>query len=57
MSEEEAINALANLQKDDEERAHHQADDVLIAVLKANGLDSVAQAWEDAKCRIGFWYA
>ena len=66
MTREEAIEKLNNLEHSslawdegpiDKERAHGDADEILLAVLRHIGFDDVAQAWCVAERRIGFWYA
>lgn len=56
MTPEQAIEQLKNLSESDPEEAHQEADSILLEVLKSNGLEGVANAFADAKSRIGFWY-
>jgi hypothetical protein len=57
MTSEEAIEKLDALTTVDPERSHCEADDILLAVLEANGLGDVSKAWQAAAERTGFWYA
>ncbi len=58
MTEDEAIQKLDAIEGGDQENAHGEADDVLLAFLKANGFMRLAQAWHDVDDRCGgFWYA
>jgi hypothetical protein len=41
----------------DEEAAHGTADDLLIEFLREIGYEDVADAYEAARDRVGFWYA
>ena len=41
----------------DSEQLHFEADGILLAALREAGRGDVADAWERAKTRIGFWYA
>ena len=56
MNSVEAINKLNALDGDDQESAHVFADEILVAWAKANFGGQVADAYEAAKKRIGFWY-
>lgn len=57
MTREEAIHDLRNLDDWDQEIAHGYADDILLHLLESFGESEVAQAYRDARERIGFWYA
>lgn len=58
MKREDAIAELNAMNEGgDNEIAHGRADDILISVLKAEGLSDLAAAWERAANRVGFWYA
>ena len=57
MTETEAINELHLLQEGDPESAHGRADGILIEFLESSGYPELADAYEDARSRIGFWYA
>ena len=57
MTPQEAIEKLNAFQDDDPEEVHGDADDILLAVLRSNGLSEVADAWEACRERVGFWYA
>lgn len=41
----------------DEEGLHDHADNLLCEALRILGADNVADAFEQAKWRVGFWYA
>lgn len=56
----EALEALRALPKDgDNEGDHVKADDILVAFLKAHdpACADIAKAYEEARERVGFWYA
>lgn len=53
---DQAIRALNNLSKDPEQ-AHCEAEDILCETLRDAGLEAVANAFKEARDRIGFWYA
>ncbi len=42
---------------DDEETAHGEADLLLCDALIACGRSDVVSAWQEARDRVGFWYA
>ena len=42
---------------DDEEVAHGEAEQILMAFLRGNDFAKVADAFEAARDRVGFWYA
>lgn len=54
---ERAVDELAHLDPGDPEAAHNRADDVLCMYLRATGSRAVAEAFERARERCGFWYA
>lgn len=56
---ESGLDAVVLLQKlpADSEVAHTRADEILLAVLRGNGLADVADAYESAREDIDFWYA
>ena len=56
-AEDEAVNALARIDDGDPERAHGQADDVLLTFLKESGFEEVATAYNDLVDRCGWWGA
>lgn len=56
MRPEEAIKKLDEL-PDDAEISHPLADEVLLEFIRSKGYQDVAYAWEQARARIGFWYA
>lgn len=57
MTPQEAIQKLNAFQDGDPEVTHGDADDILLAVLRSNGLSEVADAWDACRDRVGFWYA
>jgi hypothetical protein len=58
MSPEQAIAELNAMPKGgDEEILHDQADKIVCEVLKSVGCREVAEAFEAAQDRVGFWYA
>lgn len=57
MLEEQAIQALKELPDVDPERAHSQADNILITFLQANGFVRLAAEYQTQREEIGFWYA
>lgn len=57
MTAAEAIERLSSLRGGDPEDDHGEADRVLLQVLRSHGLANVADAWESACDRVGFWYA
>ena len=54
---EQVIFELNSLTDDDPERAHGQAEDLLLDYLKSEGHEDVADAFNRAVSRCGFWYA
>ena len=57
MKQKEVIERLNGLSRTDPEVAHVVADDILLEFLRANNNGQVADAWEIAKDRVGFWYS
>jgi hypothetical protein len=57
MTQEDAIKQLRELDEDDEEAAHSEADEVLIRFLMASGFKDVADVYMEMRDKIGFWYA
>lgn len=58
MTPQEAIEKLNAFQRFEcPEECHGDADDILLAVLRSNGLSEVADAWDACRERVGFWYA
>uniref|UniRef100_A0A6H1ZRJ4 Uncharacterized protein n=1 Tax=viral metagenome TaxID=1070528 RepID=A0A6H1ZRJ4_9ZZZZ len=63
MTENQVVRALGKIgmpgtkEVSDPEVCHVRADQLLIEFLRANGFGHVANAWENTKKRIGFWYA
>ena len=51
----EKLNAMAA--ESDAEQSHSEADEILCDLLRSLGYGAVANAFEDAKARVGFWYA
>ncbi len=56
-SVEWAVAELAKLHAMEPGAAHGMADNILLDVLRANELGDVADAWQLASERVGFWYA
>jgi len=58
MTKEEAIKELSEIDRDDQERAHGEADSVLLNFLHDNGYREITDAYSklDDECG-GFWYA
>ncbi len=52
-----AINALGNLDDGDPEAAHSEAEDILCRLLTDFNLNGAVIAFEEARDRVGFWYA
>lgn len=58
MNEHEAIKNLEALKGcGDAEVAHSLADKILLEFLRDNGAEDVAQAFEEVREEVGFWYA
>ena len=57
MTKDEAVTMLKCLDEGDNERAHAEADEILLEFLRTNGYEEIADAFEDAADRITFWYA
>ncbi len=58
MTTQESIEKLKAMPQDgDEEILHGYADKILLRRLEALGEVDVAQAYKDARERVGFWYA
>ena len=53
----EVVQALGHLTYDDPERAHADADTLLLQWLEALGEIDVVAAYKEARAGIGFWYA
>lgn len=53
----EAIAMLGTLSTWDSDDAHRRADSILLAVLRSNGLDAVADVFLAADDRTTFWYS
>jgi len=56
-AEETAITVLNNLNVEDPERAHGQADETLLAFLKEAGFEEVATAYNRVSERATWWGA
>lgn len=54
---ETAIAKLNALTDDDPEQAHCEAENILVAFLKEIQCEAVANAFDAANSRVGFWYA
>lgn len=58
MTKQEAIAELNSMPANgDEECLHCRADFVVCEVLRSVGCEEVAKAFEEARERVGFWYA
>lgn len=57
MTIDEAIEKLNSLTDDDPEVAHVTADKILCDFLRAHGFGAVADVFDAADTRVGFWYA
>ena len=51
------IDELNGLESGDTEWVHQEADDLILEALNRAGYQDIANAWRDARDRIGFWYA
>jgi hypothetical protein len=56
LTKAEAVKLLNAIKAGDNEGAHSEADDILIAFLFKEAPE-VASAWVGAEERMGFWYA
>jgi hypothetical protein len=52
-----AIAKLADRGGSDPQSDHGHADDILVRYLQHNGAEEIAQAYEEARTAVGFWYA
>lgn len=57
MTRQDAKRRLDKLTDDDPESAHGRAEDIICQFLKDNGFGDVAEAFEAARDRVGFWYS
>ena len=57
MKESDVIQELNTMRGDDPKIDHCRADDLLCEFLRAKGFGDVAEAYERAANRVGFWYA
>lgn len=57
MTPEQAVRLLNAMKDEDQESAHAEADRILCQLLQDNGMVEVMKAFNDARERIGFWYA
>ncbi len=57
MNKDEAVQALKDINRSDQESAHGDADGVLLRFLIDNGFNEIADEWDkvDSDCG-GFWY-
>ena len=55
MESKRAIKELDALTDADPENAHSTADDVLIDFIRSAGYPEVAEAYQRAEIRVGFW--
>ena len=54
---EMVITALNNIAGGDNEYCHEIADQLILEALDIAGYQDIADAWRNARKRIGFWYA
>lgn len=52
-----AVKNLDELDGSDVEAAHVDAEEILLSLLRSSGLGDAAQAFEQARDRVDFWYA
>lgn len=57
MLRKEAVDKLDAIERGDNEAAHSQADQILLDFLRNHSFGDIAQAWENACKRAGFWYS
>jgi hypothetical protein len=57
MTHEDVLQALETMQAGDNEAVHYAADDLLLNFLRSEGYNDIAEAYERARDRVGFWYA
>ena len=58
MTQDEAVAKLREYDDDDDpERVHSEADELVLEVLRTNGLSAVAVEFIRLRDRVGFWYA
>ena len=58
MTPEQAIKRLKAMPAHgDSESLHGEAEDILLDFLRSQGHSEVANAFEEARDRVGFWYA
>ena len=57
MTIDECVFALETLGDEDPEGAHVEADAILLDYLQTHRAGAVAEAYNKARERIGFWYA
>ena len=50
------IDRFERLDEHDQEAAHSEADDLILEALERAGYKDIADAWREARLRIGFWY-
>lgn len=51
------LNAILTWDSRDSERAHLDADSILLEFLMSQGFREVVDAYEKARSSVGFWYA
>lgn len=56
-TKQETIDSLNALSNRDKELAHSDSDDLMLEALRLAGWNDVAEAYDAARDRIGFWYA
>lgn len=60
MTQEQAMQELAKIGRGGftcSEEGHGHADHVVLQFLRDNGFAQVADAWDAAQERVGFWYS
>ncbi len=57
MKIDDAIEQLNALTDENPERAHKQADEIIVEAMRENGMIDLANAYVSARERVGFWYA
>lgn len=58
MTKEKLMEKLRTIDSSDPEKAHNEADCVLLEFLESNGFGDVALEWRELESRCGgFWYA
>jgi len=57
VTHDEAIKKLQQLDHNDQELAHQEADAILLRLLEHHGFADVADVYRKVRLDIGFWYA